>query len=532
VNLVLKKPLPVPRFEFSASGGELGFGRVTGDATGPLNDTRTMRYRVVGAAEWLGNNIENDEQRTTVTPTVAFDLGERSTLTADVEYYQQRGRNYRHAVPSTPDTQRGDFSKIPWDLSIAGPDDGWTGSNVAPGIRLDTALGKRASLHVAGRYTRINGDLDIQGLLNLTSDGHTANRYLYREISVWDEYQSDSFATMAAHTGRLDHQFVVGLEAGLSKTNSQIGVGAAPPLDIYAPVYGPKPAEPASSPTRFDVSRVGGYVTDRIRLARALIVDAGLRWSRINITDHVGEKSSPSTKLTPTIGVVVLPRSSLAFYANYASGFEAPPPGAFLEGASPLSPVTSESIEAGVKSELRDGRVLASAAAFHIRRTNVPEATALGFFRQIAEGGSHGVELELAGRLTSQTGLHGGYAWCPTEIIEDASGFSGNVLPNAPRHKANVWFNYGFDEGPLDRLTLAVGVVHVSDRFTASNNGIVAPSYTRTDATGFYTFGTRKLTLGVIAQNLFDGHYVTSGAGQVLFAAPPRRLAIQLTAAL
>jgi len=111
VNLVLKKPLPVPRFEFSASGGELGFGRVTGDATGPLNDTRTMRYRVVGAAEWLGNNIENDEQRTTVTPTVAFDLGERSTLTADVEYYQQRGRNYRHAVPSTSDTQRGDFSK-------------------------------------------------------------------------------------------------------------------------------------------------------------------------------------------------------------------------------------------------------------------------------------------------------------------------------------------------------------------------------------------------------------------------------------
>jgi len=36
VNLVLKKPLPMPLFEVTASGGELGFGRITGDVTGPM----------------------------------------------------------------------------------------------------------------------------------------------------------------------------------------------------------------------------------------------------------------------------------------------------------------------------------------------------------------------------------------------------------------------------------------------------------------------------------------------------------------
>lgn len=162
VNLVLKKPLPEPLFEVTASGGNLGFGRVTGDATGPIAANRRFRYRVVGASEWLGNGIENDERRTTIMPMVSVDLSSTASLSFDVEYYDQKGRNYRHAVPATADTQHGDFSKIPWDLSIASPDAGWTGWNVAPGMRLDMGFGRHASLHASVRYTRIEGDLDLE----------------------------------------------------------------------------------------------------------------------------------------------------------------------------------------------------------------------------------------------------------------------------------------------------------------------------------------------------------------------------------
>jgi len=37
--------------------------------------------------------------------------------------------------------------------------------------------------------------------------------------------------------------------------------------------------------------------------------------------------------------------------------------------------------------------------------------------------------------------------------------------------------------------------------------------------------------LRLVAQNLGDVHYVTSGAGQALFAGPPRRIAVQLSSA-
>src|SRR5215510_14649027 len=41
INLVLKKPMPVRRVDVGGSVGSAGFGRMTADATGPLNETRT-----------------------------------------------------------------------------------------------------------------------------------------------------------------------------------------------------------------------------------------------------------------------------------------------------------------------------------------------------------------------------------------------------------------------------------------------------------------------------------------------------------
>ena len=143
INMVLKKPLPTPRYEVSASGGSSGFGRVTADLSGPLTTGKGVRYRIIAASEWLDNGFDNDERRLTVLPTIAVDFGARGTLTVDTEWYDQKGLNYRHTVPATADAQRGDFSGLPWDLGFSGPEYGWTGSNISPGLRLDLNLGRQ-----------------------------------------------------------------------------------------------------------------------------------------------------------------------------------------------------------------------------------------------------------------------------------------------------------------------------------------------------------------------------------------------------
>jgi iron complex outermembrane receptor protein len=535
VNLVLKKPLPLRVAEFAVSGGGLGFGRVTGDVTGPITADGRWRYRLVGAAEWLGNGIDNGERRLSLLPMLSVDLSDAVTLNVDGELYQQRGRNYWHFVPSTPDTQHGDFSKIPWDLNTASPDDGWSGWNASPGVRLDARLNERSSLYVSGRYTRIGGDIDIQGLAGLAADGRTLNRYAYREISTWNEYQSDGFVTTAFDTGPLAHRLVAGIEAGLSTTDSEIGIGGAPPLDMHDPVYGPKPAEPALLPTRYDVSRFGAYVQDQIRVGAFRIVP-GLRWSRLGVHDKVngaaGGASEPgavSYAVSPSIGVVVLPGAGLSFYGTAARGFEPPTPGQYLENRRTVEPARNQLLEGGARAELLGGRLAAAGAVFRIVRTNVPESDARGFYRQIGEGRSWGVETEVAGSVWRGLGIQGGYAWTRTEVTEDLAGFVGRELPNAPRHNVSLWMRYRFSESALAGLMVAAGVLHVSDRFTSASNLTVVPAYTRLDLSGTYPLSSSRLELGVAVQNATNVRYVTSGAGAVLYAGPPRRVVVRLS---
>ncbi len=535
VNLVLKKPLPVRRYELSVGGGELGFRRVTADATGPIASGRGARYRLVAAAERLEDGYANDESRVSVLPMLSFDLGSRTTLHLDGEYYDQRGRGYRHTVPVTAATQRGDFGAIPWGLNFASPDDSWRGWNASGGLRLDAELSPRASLHVAGRYTKIDGDLDLQALLGLGADGRTASRFLYREKSLWHEYQTDSFAALELGGGRLTQRLVLGVEAGLSTVDSRIGTSGAPSLDIYDPVYGPRPPEPALLPSGSDRWRLGVYLQDQLRFGARFTLVPALRVSRLRLEDEAAAARasaagpvSSHTALTPSLGMVFRVRPALSLYASYAEGFEAGLPGQYLEDGRALDPVESRSLEAGVKADLLAGRLAASLAVFGLRQTNVPEADARGFYRQIGAGESRGMEAELVGSPAKGLVVSAGYAWTHTEIAEDASGLVGNALPNAPGRKANAWARYRLP-GRLSRLMLAAGAVHVSDRFADRANSVTVPAYTRLDANVFLGLVASRLELALVGENLTNARYVTSGGG-VFIAGPPRRLAATLTA--
>ncbi len=429
VNLVLKKPLPVPRRELSRGGGSLGFRRVTADSTGPAGKGRGIRYRLVAAAEGLDDGYDNDESRVSVLPMLSIDLGVRTTLNLDGEYYDQRGRGYRHTVPATGATQAGDFSAIPWDLNMASPDDHWRRWNVSGGVRLDAQLSPRASLHVAGRYTRIDGDIDVQALAALLPDGQTAARYLYREKSVWDEYQTDMFAVLDARSGGVKHRLVVGLEAGSSTADSAIGTAPAPSLDLYDPVYGPRPPDPPLSPSGSDLWRVGAYLQDQVALGSRWSLVPGLRLSRLRQEDtSPAARQAPSgpvsthTAVTPALGAVFLVRPTLSLYASYAEGFEPGAPGEYLQDGRALDPVESRSLEVGVKVDLVGGRLSASLAGFGIRQTNVPEADPRGFYRQIGAGESRGLEAEVVGSPTRGLVVRAGYAWTRTEVTRTSRG--------------------------------------------------------------------------------------------------------------
>jgi iron complex outermembrane receptor protein len=125
--------------------------------------------------------------------------------------------------------------------------------------------------------------------------------------------------------------------------------------------------------------------------------------------------------------------------------------------------------------------------------------------------------------------MRGGYSWTNTEITRDTSGFVGRELPNAPRHKAQIWARYRMTQGRFSGLMLAGGVISVASQYTARNNLVTLPHYTRVDASTSHDLAGPRLTVGLVAQNLTNRRYATTRAGATFIAAPLRRVALQVT---
>jgi iron complex outermembrane receptor protein len=528
VNLVLKQPLPLPRYAASLGAGQLGYQRATADLTGPLVSSRAIRYRLVAAGEKLDNGIDNDESRLSVLPMLAFDLGEKAQLQLDGEYYDQRGRGYADVLPVTPS---GDLSIFPRGLNVASPDDSWRGWNASGGLRLDVRFSDAAELHVAGRYTRIDGDLDFHGPAGVDQSAGLLLRFAYRELSRWDEYQSDSFAVFKLGRGRVQHRLVAGVEAGLSQYDSQQGAGGAQPIALRNPVYPPRSAPPALRSLGSDILRLGSYVQDQIQLGRRFTLVPGLRFSSVGVEDRGAGAAPRSTNdvWSPALGAVFLPRPWLSAYASWSQGFEPPVAGELDQDGHPLQPTHTRSIEGGIKAELLERRLLLSAAGFGMRQTNVPEFDSAGFYRQIAEGASRGIELELDGSPARGLTLRAGYAWDRTEITRDLAGFTGRKLPNAPENKADLWVQYQVRHG-ASPLSLGAGVVHVGARFGDRANTLTLRAYTRLDATVSWQWRQGLLGLVLAAENLTDIRYATSASSSYVWVGAPRRVALTLTA--
>ena len=91
----------------------------------------------------------------------------------------------------------------------------------------------------------------------------------------------------------------------------------------------PREPEPVSRPTRYDVSRLGLYTIDQVRLGQRVIVVPAVRWSQLEIENRVattGEARSTESVVSPSLGLVVLPRPGCRCIRRTRKGSSRPHP--------------------------------------------------------------------------------------------------------------------------------------------------------------------------------------------------------------
>ncbi|WP_028765269.1 TonB-dependent siderophore receptor [Shewanella colwelliana] len=325
-----------------------------------------------------------------------------------------------------------------------------------------------------------------------------------------------------------EHQIVTGVNyAKLRYTDSSLydnttgnGFPAMPDLKLWDGNT-PKPIfKDGLRGSDVEREQKAAYVTGRFNLIDDLHVIAGGRYNHWQAKgeSYGKEQDVEDSQFIPYLGVVYRLMPELVAYASYTETFLAQKELDINDNM--LDPVTGESREVGIKSELFDGRLLASLAYFDIQQTNLakpdPRTSELPPTEQRyigAEGiSSQGFEIDIAGEIYPGLNASIGYTDFDIEGDDKVAAYTPNKLFKLAAtydFSAIDGFSVGVNMRWQDSISREQGVV--GDGFAHAGETIVTEqkAYGIIDLMAKYQFN-ENLGVSVNANNVTDEKYLTS----------------------
>jgi iron complex outermembrane receptor protein len=206
---------------------------------------------------------------------------------------------------------------------------------------------------------------------------------------------------------------------------------------------------------------------------------------------------------------------TVAVYADAARSFK-PNPGAAREGGG-FEPEKGKSYEMGIKWEALDRQLSVDAAIYQIEKKNVLTTDPVINTFSVAAGQvrSRGFDLNVAGNLTPEWRVIGGYAYVDAEVTKDNTIRAGTRLLNIPRNSFSLLNVYEFQDGALKGLGLGAGGKYVDQRAgQTANTAFSMDAYTVVDLLSYYKVND-KVRLNLDVKNLFNREYEEGAFGNI-----------------
>ncbi|MDV2998174.1 MAG: Vitamin B12 transporter BtuB [Chroococcidiopsis sp. SAG 2025] len=518
INIVTKQPLRDPFYAIDATIGNYDFYEGAIDLSGPLNDSKTLLYRLNVGYQDRGSFIDFVEASIfTVSPVVSVDIGERTRLTLEGEYTERSIVSYQ-GLPAVGTVLPNPNGEIPRERFTGEPDGVIDTSITRVGYRLEHQFSDNWSLQNAfsARIQRSEPGNEFYIITEdgLADDNRTLNRQAITNTVDYEDYDLATYLTGKFSTGSIDHQLLLGIDLSSSFLAFDRPSIIPTTLDIFNPVYG---RITGSSINAFDGDQLtrtlGIYVQDQVTLTENLKLLLGGRFDLFeqDFRFQSDTTSQSGDAFSPRIGIVYQPIQPISLYASYSRSFVPVEGTAFGGGA--FEPERGTQYEIGVKADVNE-RLSATLALYDLTRTNVttedpdnPE-----FQIQTGEQRSRGIELSIAGEILPGWNIIAGYAYTDAEITEDNTLPVGNRLNNVPENSFNLWTSYEIQQGTLQGLGFGLGFFYIGERQGDLDNSFQLPSYFRTDAAIFYRRDRFRAALNL--RNLFDVDYFESATSQ------------------
>ncbi|RKF17607.1 TonB-dependent siderophore receptor [Altericroceibacterium spongiae] len=507
VNMITKRPTDTPLYEVAVQGGS--FDRIQGqfDLGGPVS--KDVSVRLTGLARDADTQIDLiPDNKIYIAPALSWTRGSSTKITLLTSYSYEEYGPPMSGLPAQGSLLPNPNGKIDRHLYTDEPGVDNHRNQYRAALLLDQDIGASWRFASSTRYSKTQFLSETVSARGAPVEGRILNRSFYRFDIDGQVWASDNHLSGDWSLGPLAMDSLVGVDYRHTKEDYWLRAGAAPPLDVFDPVYG-QPYGPATTPfssTLQSSDQTGLYAEQSIRYAD-LILSGSIRhdWSdtttRNRLDDARTEQNDEAT--TWRVGAVYRGPAGLTPYVSYATSFN-PILGADFYGDA-YKPSEADQYEAGLRIEPPEWKSYLALSAYRLTQSNVltrdPENDLNQI--QIGEVRSKGFEAELVTRPV--TGLN----LTASVTLADFTDSETDLDPTGkPERMASFWADYDVPEGPLAGFGIGGGLRYIGSSWADSANTIRVPDYALVDAMVRYDWGSWRLSLN--ATNLFDKDYYVS----------------------
>jgi catecholate siderophore receptor len=523
--------------------GSWAHKRFTVDVSQPVDGG--ISGRVVGLFERSESfrdfvNLE----RWGVNPSLAWRNGDGLTVSLAYEHFED-DRTTDRGVPSF----NGRPSPAPRRAFFGDPERSYATTNVdLVNLAVEYQVSDTLTLRnrtVYGDYAKYYTNIYPGGAAVAGPSGAPATYPIqaYNTLSPRDNLFNQTDVVWKTTWGGMAHTILAGVELGRQHTDNlrKTGHFGAPtgPTTLVGNPFGDPTRRGLSifftnsgtdANNKVKATVAAGYIQDQVELTPQWQLLAGLRYDRFEVDVHdrrastIGRRdfSRRDELWSPRLGLVYKPVTAVSIYGSYSvsylpsSGDQFSSLTTITEG---LKPEKFENLELGAKWEVNPN-LLVTAALYQLDRDNTtsPDPARPGQVVLTGAQRSRGLEISVAGRITSNWEVAGGYALQEAEIRRTtAAAPAGRDVALVPKQTLSLWNRY--DVTPA--VSVGLGLIHQGARFSSISNAVTLPAYTRADAAVFLKLNDR-VRGQINIENLFDRRYAATSHGDnnILFGTP------------
>jgi iron complex outermembrane receptor protein len=518
LNYVTKQPLATPYYSLQQQFGSYNFYRTTADATGSINDDKSLLYRLNLAyenAESFRNNAGNEQ--VFVAPVLKWIISPKTRATFELEY-----QNWDTSLAATFPLVAGKFYPFSASQNFAGQNLSYRkGDRILGGFNWSHDFNDNWTVSHSFQVNSINTDSAVTLVRPASLNGNTRRQNGY-PINQGDTYTTTVNLTGKFNTGLFKHTSLFGFDYFRldDKVDTYTKLESANSFNVFSPNFNSNNLFnqlPIASTFRRDAGLAwyGLYYQDQVELPFNLYALGGVRYDESEDFDNINLTNSRKNKVSPRGGLVWRPTQELSVYGSYTENFGAS--NGFDGFGKALAPQTAQQWEVGAKTELWDGRFSATLAYFDLTKQNIAISTDFMTYTTIGGAESRGIELDISGEVLPGWKMIGGYSFMPfAKVTNDIVASNiGSRLPLAPTDSGSLWNTYEFKTGDLQGLKFGAGVVAAGQRQGNPGNTYQLPGYATINLLTSYSkkIGKTKVTTQFNLDNLLDKTYYTSNTG-------------------